>query len=1060
MRDGNLKSGIALPGVASRLTRSPLPSGYPREGTASWPTGRTPSRGRKARYIGSLGARAERILGGMARQVVSPRLIGRAPQLNRLGEALTDAQQRRPSVLLVRGEAGVGKTRLLHEFLSTARDRGARTLLGGCVDVSAGDLPYVPIRTWLRRLLEDRGAEELAALLGTTYHELEVLLPDLPPVAPAGDDRIAGTRHVFQVVASLVAALAGEACIVLAVDDAQWADVSTLQLLRYLRQDDTPAQLLVVVAYRGEELPNDASWRKAFEELTRSAAGVVDVGALDQDEVHELVSAFDVGIPKEAVVRVQARADGVPFLVEELVAAERDGLTRGIPSRFREVLGLRFGALPAAARHVAQLIAASGRPAEHRVLAKAAGLSRQALATAVDAGLRANLLVEDAVGRTYSFRHDLMREIVYEDLPGAARRDLHASLAAALEDELPPEPYATRLGEVAHHWLQSDDNDDAAMRAAVRAARASCQAFAYPEAVRQYDQVLALWHRVENSEDVCGGDVVTVLAEAAEAAHWAGYADAALRHIQRALDVIGPDDKVRGDMLHERRTLYSWLHEGHLERGPKLLDQIKADCTRERMRASELMQNGQYSDSVPVARNALQLAVQARSSSDEIRAGYILAVGLAETGDVAEGLATISEKLALAMTRGTTEEVVAGHVNMAFILIHDGQLEEAARVALTGLDEAVRRGAAAVDGALLAANSASCLIRLGRLVETDRVLREALSRRPPPVLEMILRLTLAESDLLRGHLAEAEAALREIAKTSLTDDYQVRVQLLFVEAELQLWSPANRTTILLPDLRDVAGSHLSAQLTGEEELEGEDVLMQAHLYWLGIRADADAAAFARMHAADEQISDRIEDGCRLEERLRALTKRGLGDGAMRQVERFILLGAAESARLREEPSADLWRQAADAWEGEPYPQAYSLWRQGSALLGLRRRRAAGDALRAAHRLARDADMQILVAATTATGLALGIRMDAAVVPQQAARPARPFNLTPKEMEVLKLLVEGFSNRRIATALHMTEKTASVHVSRILTKLSVDSRGQAVARAYEIGLAQPDAVQQG
>ncbi|MDT7788458.1 MAG: hypothetical protein QOF58_6877, partial [Pseudonocardiales bacterium] len=137
-----------------------------------------------------------------------------------------------------------------------------------------------------------------------------------------------------------------------------------------------------------------------------------------------------------------------------------------------------------------------------------------------------------------------------------------------------------------------------------------------------------------------------------------------------------------------------------------------------------------------------------------------------------------------------------------------------------------------------------------------------------------------------------------------------------------------------------------------------------------------------------------------------------------------------------------------------YLHAYSLWRHGSSLHAVRRRGEAKVSLRDAYDVAIAAGLLALAGAVSSAAVSLGVRATTTEsVPRQQERP-RPFNLTPKELEVLGLLVEGYTNRRIGSALFMTEKTASVHVSHILAKLSVGSRGEAVSRAYELGLARP------
>jgi DNA-binding CsgD family transcriptional regulator len=383
-------------------------------------------------------------------------------------------------------------------------------------------------------------------------------------------------------------------------------------------------------------------------------------------------------------------------------------------------------------------------------------------------------------------------------------------------------------------------------------------------------------------------------------------------------------------------------------------------------------------------------------------------------------------------------------------------MDESASVALAGLDEAAKRGAAASDGALLAANAASSLQRLGRLVEADRVLTEALDRHPPRTHAAILRLTLAEVDVMRGRLAEAEQGLRAVVAAKLPKDYQFNAQLRTVEAELQLWTARVGPTIQLADVRRGGLGSQLADVGGDD-----DVLCAARLCWLGVRADADAASLARGEAATGRIRQLEEDGQLLADSVQVLAAHPLGDGTRRQLDASITLVAAELTRLLDQPSPDLWQRSAQAWEmDDAYLHGYSLWRLGLTLRAARRPREAERALRDGYDLAARTGMQALVAAIDAAGKALGVRMDQAQPPKDATGAPRPYNLTPKEMEVLEQLVAGRTNRRIATALFMSEKTASVHVSHILAKLAVTSRGEAIVRAYELGLTRPGRVHQG
>ncbi len=975
--------------------------------------------------------------------MVSPDLVGREPQLGQLVEALSRAHAGLPGTVLLPGEAGVGKTRLLREFLAVARQRGATAVSGACMEVSAGDLPFVPFRGVLREMVRGRPEHECERLLGATWRDLHVLLPELAPAQASGEAR--GTPHAFDVMAAVVEALTRESPLVLAIDDAQWADQSTLQLLRYLHPADSRRPLLLVVAYRSEELPPDAARRKAFEELSRSADDVIAVSPLTHEQVAALVETIGAELSPTSLSRLQDRCGGLPFLVEELVSAERDGLTRGIPRRVRDVVRLRAGALSADAQLVTTLVAVAARPLRHRVLQHAVNLPSRRFADALAESLSARLLTTDVDIRTYAFHHDVAREIVHDDLFPASRIDLHFRLAVALQSDLRVDAYAGRLCEVAHHWLQTDAHEEHALRASLLAARASTRDHAHPEALRQYANALRMWSRVDDAELISGTDFVTLSIEAAESGHWAGDTGAALRHVDGALATVGSDDSALVTVLHERRTHYSWLDSGRLDRGGDTLARLGSAATRERMRASDLMQAGRYADSLAPAQAAVDLAHAAGVTGDEIRAGIILGVGLAFTGHPDAGIATIESARVRAMRDGSAEEVVAAHVNMAFVLLGVGNMEKAAEVALAGLREAITRGVGGSDGAILAGNAAEALARLGRLDEAAKVVHDGLTHHPPPALRSFLMLTGAEVDVLRGRLSDGAAALDDIVERGLLDDFQFQQQMRAVEAELQLWDPASSRHWVLDDLRAGLGSSIAA------DAGDEDVLLTARLLWLGVRADADSRSRAEVSADAARLQALVADGEGLCDRAGALPLRVEAVGVRQQLDRYLHLIEGEMSRLRAEPDPGPWERAARRAADDPYLMAYALWRKGSALRALRRRREATQAFREAHQVADRTGLRAVVSAVVAAAHSLGIGLDH-TADLRPSRPDRPFNLTTRELEVLGLLVRGATNRRIATALRMTEKTASVHVSHILTKLSVNSRGEAVARAYEVGLA--------
>ena len=206
----------------------------------------------------------------MTTNVVSPILVGRADQLATLDAALAAASQGRPATVLIGGEAGVGKSRLVSEFAERARGAGARVLTGGCLELGADGLPFAPFTSVLRELVRDLGAARVAELLpsGAT-RELARLLPEFGE--PAGsDDADQARARLFEQMLILLGQLAERGPVVLIVEDAHWADRSTRDLLAFLiRNQQALDGVLIAVTYRSDELHRTHALRPLLAELDR-----------------------------------------------------------------------------------------------------------------------------------------------------------------------------------------------------------------------------------------------------------------------------------------------------------------------------------------------------------------------------------------------------------------------------------------------------------------------------------------------------------------------------------------------------------------------------------------------------------------------------------------------------------------------------------------------------------------------------------------------------------------------------------------------------------------------
>ena len=232
------------------------------------------------------------MLAGVAMRVSSPVLVGRSGQLSVLDTALAEAGSGNPSAVLVGGEAGVGKSRLVSEFGERSRGKGARVLAGGCLELGVDGLPFAPFTSMLRELVRDLGADGVAALLpGGGTRELARLLPEFGEPAAGGDAGEARAR-LFEQVLVLLEQLANAGPVVMVIEDAHWADRSTRDLLAFLiRNQQALDGLLIVVVYRSDELHRSHPLRPLLAELDRVGwVTRMELGRLSRQDTGELVA--------------------------------------------------------------------------------------------------------------------------------------------------------------------------------------------------------------------------------------------------------------------------------------------------------------------------------------------------------------------------------------------------------------------------------------------------------------------------------------------------------------------------------------------------------------------------------------------------------------------------------------------------------------------------------------------------------------------------------------------------------------------------------------------------
>jgi DNA-binding NarL/FixJ family response regulator len=1034
--------------TASRLAAGPadMTAAAPGKSLAVAPGGGSPlSRGNAASWHP----------GDMTARATSPVLVGRAEQLAVLEAALGPSRRGGPSVILIGGEAGVGKSRLVSEFAARASAAGARVLTGCCVELGTDGLPFAPFTAVLRDLVRGLGADGVAALLpGGVTRDFARLLPEFGPADSDADDIVARAR-LFEQMLALLERLADGGPVVLLIEDAHWADRSTRDLLAFLvgRQQVLDG-VLIVVTYRSDEMHRTHPLRPLLAELARLGwVERMDLPRLDRLHADELVARILGREPEPKLAdRVYLRADGNPLFVEELLCDCDGGALTVLPESLRELLLIAVRRLPEQTQEVLRAAAAGGQRIGHALLGAVTELDDDALSRALRPAVAANVLTADADG--YAFRHGLIREAILDDLLPGDHTRLHTRFAEALRDDLSLVAPGRAVIEQAHHWYAAHDTVGALVSCWRAAEQAGC-ALAHAEQLTLLSRVLELWDKVPDAEQRIGTSRLSVLELSARVAGTAEERARSAAFASAALDEVDPAaEPARAALLLETRAMarrYGSSRGDLLADLQAALDLVPpgvADATRARVLITMARYVLPSCGPEPAAglEEALWLAQRAGDPSMEAKALYDLALLRSGDGDDAAALEMLGRARAIAARAGAYEPLIAAAINESHVLEGMGEHERAAEVARAGIASAEDYGLARSSGTFLAINVAEPLAALGRWDEVAEVLEHALALSPTRhTNRAALRQLAGELALRRGDLAAA-ADSTAIARAALTmighwrrGQYRIPVARLEVELLLAEGRPAD------------------ALAAADDAVGRLELALDPRYAWplLTVAARTVGAAVRARHA-DGALAGQA---AALLARLHALADTMPARGPVQQADRLTFraeaLRAAAAAPGDETPAIQIqaaFDAAAAAWEddGQPYPRAVALLHAAQAALAAADRDGAAARLRRAAEIADGLGARPLAEEIQALARNARIRPDGGQA-THSADPATPLGLTVREFEVLRLVADGRSNPEIAARLFISAKTASVHVSNILAKVGVSSRGEAAAAAHRMHL---------
>jgi DNA-binding NarL/FixJ family response regulator len=953
--------------------------------------------------------------------------------------------------VLVGGDAGVGKTRLLLALRDRAVAAGRLVVVGHSLDFGDSALPYLPFTEILGRLQDEQPA--VVASVSETFPAIERLLPrqrvrvveggDAAERASGGDDR-SSRSDLFAGIHALFEEVARAQPLLVVVEDAHWADQSSRELLSYLfaRQLDAPVSL--VVSYRSDDVHRRHPLRPTLAEWSRLATlHRLQVGPLSEASVRALVHALHPDpLSDEQMRAIISRADGNAFFVEELTGLE--GLSRGsaLPVDLADLLLVRLDRLDERSRGVVGAASVAGRRVSHELLSRvltASGSDGQDLDLALRQAVDALILEPRQAGgqAVYAFRHALLSEAVYDDLLPGERSRLHTAYVSALRDGSVPGTSA----ELAMHARAANDIETA-IAASTEAGDEAMRVGAPEEAARHYQSALEMLGPRAAVEVGLVASAADALSDAGDAyratklvaAHLAMLPDTAPAEARARLLLAKAESAFTTEVDFDPRELTTEA----LALIPETPSKLRARALRIHAQAQRWHHNSE--GAAAAASESVQMATELGYPGLVRSASLVLAKVADLAGQPDDAIARLQKVLGEAGD-DVDVEIRALH-QLATVYFGIGKFSEAKRLYL----EAAARSRASgrpwspwgIDARAVAGLSAYIL------GQWDDVLAivDTTDETPPPFAEAYLRSVALDVEAGRG-IAEV---------------------LDHVEAIRPYWERDGAMVLYCTTAAiDHLGFHGDVEAAvrfHEDAIATLRRLWPASIMWLRLRLSAVLVGQLASHTSTRSRAERAEWAAIGEQHVRGMREfaaEHVLDGASHVEGRaWFHRGEAEGLRLRwladvDPPTSqelvEAWRASVAAFEemGHAFETARSQARLAAALHAAGEPTEARRLVSAARETARRLRAEPLLAELrTVAG-----RSTAAGEEHAAASVA----LTAREQEILALVAQGRTNGEIGRQLFISTKTVSVHVSNILAKLGAAGRTEAAAIARREGVLQ-------
>lgn len=977
-------------------------------------------------------------------RALSPVLIGREKELQELGERLSQAEKGRGGLVLIAGVAGVGKSRLLAEFLSGVREAGRAEVLEGHCHDSDAVVPFGPVVEALRTWLGLRSPQALLAAAGPWKVELCRLLPELggapadKPLPEADAKTLA--RRQFEMVRHVLQPGATEATRLFVLEDLHWSDLTSLELLAYLSRTTGEDRIMLLGTYRDDEIHPRHPLTHWLAELEREGTATTwTLGHLARDELRDMVRLIlGEEIPLSSADRLYDRTGGNPFFLEEILKSLRDAhkvdallapgeqdlLLRRVrmPLSVKDSVLTRTADLDEATVRVLTYAAVIGQEFDFELLQALTEQTESDLLRSVSALVDRQLVSEETFNGQdrFAFRHALTREVIYQNLLGRERRGLHLKVLHAIET-VRPDQLEVSIDGLARHSFEAGELEKAARYAMLAGERAE-RMRAFQEARHHYELVLELMGPGVSEERA------SLLDRLGNVGWPLGDGQLTMRYWKQASALfLEKGDSLRVASIEQKLSLVAW--EGGdtqtaFAHARTALEILEGDPpTRELAMAystlsQRFMVSGVAGEAIAWGNKALEIAEIVGDQRTKAHAMNNMGVVFANyLGRVEEGLRLLEESLRIADASGFNYDTERACLNLSNALTVNGDTTRAIEILQKGLEVAESAGDTSFIASLTANLAGVNLVMANWAIAEEQLTR---SRRAAPdfvpnrldsiMIQTIILMDRGKPQAALDELRGAEALFERIEENHA--EFHARVaECLYrlgrrsegieaLDQACQTWSKRGPNIGTIGEMERALWVYLELGESRKAEAvlaAVEEAIQEVSNVWTRAVRNSCLGLIAKDRG---EFSDAI-----------AHFSSSIGEWSPLQwtyVEAWVRRNRAECLLRSSDPAnitlaSDDLKQARQVFE-----------RTGSvyALEGLSK-------------------LEDLLSAGG---------------PMQAETRGPLGSLTPREREVLALLARGLSNREIAKELVISAKTAEIHVGNILGKLGLKSRAQAAALA--------------